>query len=607
MVDHLVGSALGAPASADLNAAAIIDVLGSRRAIVYLDNCEHLLGACARLVTALLAGCPGLHVLTSSRRVVDLPGEHVFAMPPLTTADAVALFLARAAVADPETVLGPSDVDSVADLCATLDRLPLAIELAAAQIGNLAPLEIERSLRRDFGLMSVSADAESQGLSSMEACIRWSYELCSPEEQLLWARLSVFGGGFSRADARAACHSDGLQAEQVGRALDGLVGQCLLEPEGDGAEDRYRILEVIRQFGAARLVDSGELAVWRRRHRDHYLDLAEQFDRAWIGPDQAAWMTRFRLEHVNLRLAFDFSVADPVEAPFAMRMCTVLEHYFASTGGGGEAVHWLSLALAHGTGTARERASALRVGCFVAVLLPDLDTAAAWYRELADLSVGSEDEWIAAYALYGGAVLRTWQGDADTGARLAGAGIELLHRLEDVSREANLHFLRGMMLDWIDRPSAAAHAYTRCLELTEPRGEKWLSSYAAWGLGIDALLADDLDRATDFERQALEVKVGFGDQLGIGLAIEALAWIAAEQERGPDAAVLIGAAETIWSVTGMAVAAMPYLTRRRELGISQTRALLGPDRYGELVHDGRELPQADAVAVALGLPGTGTE
>lgn len=584
--------------SGDLGAGILADQLGDRQALVYVDNCEHLVDACAQLIAALLARCPGLRILTSSREALGVAGERVYAVPAMSADDAVALFADRATSAMPSWELSDGEQGAVSELCGAVDGVPLAIELAAVQIRALTPRAITTRLLEQGELLGSTRRGESSRHSSLDACIQWSYDLCTAEEQLLWTRLSVFVGGFSLEAVEATCHDDVLSRASVVTALAGLAAKSLIEREAAETDTRYRMLEVIRQFGSARLGPAQ--AEWRRRHRDYYLALAEQFDLEWTGPHQKQWMDRFRLEQANLRLAFDFSVVDADEAPHAMRMCTVLEHFFASTGGGGEAVHWLQLALAHGTGTPAERVFALRVGAFVAAINAAMATAAAMYDEMTALARESDDEWIQAYTLYAGAVVHTWQGDAVTGADLARDGLVILHRLGDVGREANLHFLRGMMLGWADRADEAAAAYQSCLDLTEPRGELWLTSYAEWGLGVDALQAGDLDRAILLERKALRAKADFGDKLGIGLTIEALAWAAAEQRRGKEAAVLLGAAERIWEEIGTGVAAMPYLARRREIGIAATRRLLSSAEFEELVRHGHELEQSDAVAIALG-------
>ncbi|HVK20235.1 MAG TPA: LuxR C-terminal-related transcriptional regulator [Actinokineospora sp.] len=593
-----VATSLGfRPPADEFDIGALAEQLGERAALVYVDNCEHLLDACAGLTAALLARCPGLRVLTSSRQALGVLGERVYPVPVMSATDAIELFANRATAALPSWTL-ERDRGAVVDLCQVLDRMPLAIELAAVRIRTFSPKAMAGRLVRDGALLSDTLRGEPSRRTSLVGCLQWSFDLCTIQEQLLWTRLSVFVGGFALEAVEAVCPGDGLAESDVVAALTGLVDKSLVERDVDDPEGRYRMLEVIRQFGGEKLGAAKER--WRRRHRDYYLALAERFDAEWIGPSQREWMDRCRRERANLRLAFDFSVTAADEAPLAMRMCTVLEHFFASTGGGAEAVHWLQLALAHGTGTDKERAFALRVGCFVSALNAAMATASAMYDELTSLAEKTDDDWIRAYTLYAGAVLRTWQGDAETGAQLAADGLEILHRLGDVGRAANLHFLRGMMLGWADRADDAAADYQRCLELTEPRGERWLTSYAQWGLGVDALQSGESERAIRLERTALRAKVDLGDQMGIGLTVEALAWAAVDQRRGKDAAVLLGAAEAVWQEIGTSVAAMPYLTRRRDTAIRETRRLLSSAEFEDLVRHGRNLPQQDAIAIALG-------
>ncbi|KAA1421831.1 hypothetical protein F0U44_06060 [Nocardioides humilatus] len=594
-----IAEAMGLPAASDqVSVEALADHIGDRDALLYLDNCEHLVDGCAELVTALLQRCGRLRVLTSSRQPLRVRGERVYPVPPMTGADARELFVDRATAALPEW--SAVDEDIVDQLCAAVDAVPLAVELLATQVGVFAPdVILARVTDRVVRGGTVRGSLPRQ--QSVDACLQWSYDLCSEQERLLWIRASTFAGGFTIEGAEGACSGSGLAAGDVAGAIAGLVDKSVLARDAHDPTGRYRMLEIIRQYGHDRLDEAGEREVWRRRHRDYYLDLAELFERDWCGPRQKSWMDRWRPERANLRLAFDYSVSSADEAPCAMRMAAVCEHFFASTGGGGEALHWLKLALAHETGTDLERASALRIACFIANLVNDLPAAATLFDELEALAEESGDDLVRALMLYAGCVVRTWQNDVEAGARLGAEGIELLHRIGgQIGLEANLHFLRGMVLGWADQPEESAVNYRGCLDLTEPRGERWLSSYSAWGLGLDALLAGDVEEAIRLERSALEAKADFQDQLGIGLATEVLAWAAAAQRRGRDAAILLGMAESIWDAIGMSIAAMPYIARRREAGVADTRALLSGADFDDLVGLGRSLPQAEVVDIALG-------
>lgn len=607
LVGHAVSAALQVPVPGEpFDASALAVAVGPDPGVLLLDNCEHLVGACADLVTALLRGCPGLVVLTTSRQALGVIGERVYVVPPLALGDATELFTDRALAASPTWSVAAGEQGQLDELCQALEGLPLAIELVAAQVRSF-PTKVLRDRLHDRVATLAIARGESRRQASVEASIAWSHELCTEPERLLWHRLSVFAGGFSLDAAEEACHGDGLGRDDVLGALAGLVDKSVVVR--DAVEDRYRMLEMIRQYGLSRLVESDGVATWQRRHRDHYLGVALRFEAEWWGPDQVRWMSCLHQERSNLTLAFDFSASAPEEASSVLRMAALLEHFFASTGGGNEAVHWLQRALEHGSGTDLERVNALRVGSFIANLVGQVEASAAFHDALVALASTTGDPRVRAHALYAESQLRTYQSDVEAGIAAATEGVALLHQLGMDGLEANLHFLRGMILGWADRPDEAAPAYRACLEILEPRGERWLTSYARWGLGVDALASGDVEVALDMERNALRAKAEFGDQLGIGLTLEATAWAVAERRRGREAALLLGGAEAIWGRIGMSVAAMPYLSRRREAGVAATRALLTACEYDDLVAQGRELPQGQVIAIALGdvrVPGATT-
>jgi non-specific serine/threonine protein kinase len=575
--------------------------IGDRPALILLDNCEHLVEACAGLVGRLLAGCPGLKVLATSRQPLGLLGEQLYPVPQMARADGVGLFEARAASQLPTWGPGDDDVHAIAELCDALEGIPLAIELAAVQIRRYSPSMMRDQLRAE-GLPGPTLRGEPARRSSLEACVRWSYDLCTAEERALWSRLSVFAGPFSASAAQSVCSGQDLDRARLLDALSGLVDKSVVDRLPDDADGRFRMLEIIRQFGRDQLRATGELELWRGRHLDHYVEVVERFAAELMGPDQAEWMRTFRAERTDLTAALERAVSSIDGRSAALRMAPVLEHYYASTGGGAEAIRWIQLALGADGEATLSRANALRVGSFIASIMARIEDAEQFLRELQELS-GSpsvDDDTLTAMSLYAESVWRAFSGDAATGEALAAQGIELLHRLGEDWLVANLLFLRGLMLGWADRPEEAAAAYRACIEIGEPHGERWLTSYSAWGLGLDALIAGRVDEAVELERDALRAKAEFHDALGIGLTIVVLAWAAAEHRRGREAALLLGAAEAIWNAIGMTIAAMPYVSRRRDEGIAETRKLLAPHEFDQLVADGRALPQDQAVAIALG-------
>ncbi|OLB75124.1 MAG: hypothetical protein AUI14_21735 [Actinobacteria bacterium 13_2_20CM_2_71_6] len=319
LLEYQIAEALGIRDQSDRSVSEIVlAYLRERDLLLVLDNCEHLLDACATFVDRALPAAGGLRVLCTSRQPLGLIGEHIFTVLPLPVPDpdqplhavsgarypGVALFVERAAAAAPGFTMTPRNRARIVELCRRLDGLPLAIELAAAQVHRLSVDAIDAELSDQF---AGSSGEEPLGRhKALAATFDWSFELCTPAEQVLWARLSVFAGVFELAAAEHVCAGAQLAAEDIWEPLAGLVDKSVLIRDDNAGEARYRLLDTVRQYGLDRLRGVGGLngvgeAGLRRRHRDWYLDLAERFHAGWFGPDQPAWNRRISAELANLR------------------------------------------------------------------------------------------------------------------------------------------------------------------------------------------------------------------------------------------------------------------------------------------------------------------
>ncbi|WP_246561521.1 LuxR C-terminal-related transcriptional regulator [Streptomyces roseirectus] len=305
----VAATALGALRLPDLGTRpaldALIGQLARHRALVVLDNCEHLPDASADLVTALLAACPGLGVLATGRRALAVPGEHVHALAPLPAdGEAVELLQDRAAAVRPDFRVTDANRDRAVRLCAELDGLPLAIELAAARLRSLTlDVAVERLTDR-FALLTGGCRTAPPRQHSLRGMVEWSYELCAPAERLLWNRLSVFRDGFGADAAADVCSGDGITAAEVPALLDRLVAQSVVVVRDGDGPPRHHLPEILREYGHARLTEPDRQRL-ARRHRDFYLALAERLAQRWYGPGQPQALARLRAEHANLRLALD--------------------------------------------------------------------------------------------------------------------------------------------------------------------------------------------------------------------------------------------------------------------------------------------------------------
>jgi predicted ATPase/DNA-binding CsgD family transcriptional regulator len=308
-----LGTETGAPVVFAEQAGRLAKRLSGSRQLLILDTCEHLVDACAALVDTVLSGADGPVVLATSRQPLDLPGEVVFRIPPLTVTctgvtddggDAVALFAERARAALPGFVVTDDTLPKVAWLCRALDGIPLEIELAALR---LRAVGLDELLARLPGrLRSLAgghrADVRQQ---TVQASITWSYDLCTPAERLLWTRLSVFSGGFGLAALEAVCGGGDLAVDDVLETLIGLVEKSVvLRADAAGGDARYRLLEVVREQGAAQRCDA-DAAACAARHRDYYLGVAASF----VGPGQVRRVSRLAQDAANLRLALEWSLA----------------------------------------------------------------------------------------------------------------------------------------------------------------------------------------------------------------------------------------------------------------------------------------------------------
>jgi predicted ATPase/DNA-binding SARP family transcriptional activator len=342
------------------------DYLRSRETLLILDNCEHLIGACAHLAATLLGACPRLTILATSRQSLQVRGERVVPVPPLRLpdrdevqpvarfleVDAVRLFVERAQAIQPGFALAEPTARAVAEICRRLDGLPLAIELAAAWSSVLTPAALLERLASGSSLLSGGARDLPARQQTLRATISWSYDLLEPAEQALFRRLAVFAGGFSLEAAEAVA-----EGEDVLPLLARLVEKSLVVAQVQDGRPRYHLLETLRQFGWERLVEAGESDDACDRLRGWCLSLGTS-DFSQPGFDERAWGDRIALEHDNVRAALAWCLDhDP---PSVLQLAQNMSRFWAMRGSRNEGRRWLDAALVRATTTSRLRARALQ-------------------------------------------------------------------------------------------------------------------------------------------------------------------------------------------------------------------------------------------------------
>jgi predicted ATPase/class 3 adenylate cyclase len=308
--------AVGSVISAALRAAnrpeldpidALVEFLASKEILVVLDNCEHLLDGIARVVRALLPQCERVRILATSREGLAIRGDRIVAVPSLEPETASELFVERAHDANGSFDPTPADLDAIAELCARLDGIPLAIELAAARITALSPAQIAARLDQRFRLLAGGERGAVERHATLRAAIDWSYDLLSAPEQVVLGRLSVFAGPCTLEAAEAVCSGGEVEIDDVLDCVSSLVARSLVVASTDGADPAYGLLETIRQYAEER-VDPGELTETRDRHAAYYAAFVERAALALQSSEQPAWIRRVERETENVRVAFAWAL-----------------------------------------------------------------------------------------------------------------------------------------------------------------------------------------------------------------------------------------------------------------------------------------------------------
>lgn len=366
-VPQALAQALGIRKEADRSLlATLCEALTHRRLLLVLDNCEHLVAACAEIVVALLHACPHLTLLVTSREALGVGGELVWSVPSLSlpplslrrsapgrsteevaqvgASEAVQLFLERARAVRPAFGLTPQNAPALAEVCQRLDGIPLAIELAAARMQVLAVEQLATRLDNRFRLLTGGSRTALPRQQTLEATLAWSHDLLSEKERVLFRRASVFAGSWTLEAAEDVCVGQGIAQAEILDGLAQLVKKSLIFVEAHEPEARYRLLETVRQYGRERLGEAGEAAWIHERHLGYVLSLTRAAESKLPGAEQLIWTQRLGHEYANLRAAFDWALESGAEAQ-ALELAAGLCRFWLVRGQEAEGMEWLEAAL----------------------------------------------------------------------------------------------------------------------------------------------------------------------------------------------------------------------------------------------------------------------
>jgi predicted ATPase/transcriptional regulator with XRE-family HTH domain len=521
--------------------------LRDRRILLILDNFEQVVET-APQVEELLATCPAMTVIVTSRTILHLQAEQVYtvfplALPPpgqlleretLAQFGAVSLFLQRARSTLPSLYLSATNLNAIVEICRHLDGLPLAIELAAARVRLLPPLALLSHLKRGLQVLSDGARTLPERQQTLHNTLKWSYELLSSEEQCLFRRLSAFSGGWT-LDAAEAVWRVGQQTE--GNHLSVLEGvaalldkSLLLQVEQEGEEPRLQMLVTVRVYGQECLQASGEDELIRYAHAQYYLAVAEEAESHLKGAEKSAWLARMEREQENLRAALEWCITRE-NAELALHICGALWEFWSRHGNRSEERYWLKAALGlPGAGTHQvARAKALYAAGYLAWDHNDLSEANLLLRESVALYRALGDDQGLARSLGTLGVLIQQRGHLDEGRTLVEESIALHHKLGSNWELANLLQNLSYVAWWQGDLTRVAALAEESLILARGVGDKFLIAMALHIIGNVAWRQSDLVRASILVQESLVIFRELGDKSGIVGSLETKGSIALAQ------------------------------------------------------------------------------
>jgi predicted ATPase/DNA-binding CsgD family transcriptional regulator len=611
LVTQAVFGALGVrDLSSGVSLSSLADNLAGQRLLLVLDSCEHLLDACAVLAGTLLARCPDLHVLATSRQALGVAGEARMVVPPMSLPaegddtsvqgllgyDAVWLLSERAAAVVPGFTVDAANAEQVLLLCRKLDGIPLALELAAVRLGSLSLEQLNRGLASELSILGTGNRGAEARQQTLEATIGWSYGLLDEQERLLWARLSVFVGGFEEDAAAEVCSDPRIPAGRIAGLLGALVDKSILKRQlVGGGPPRYWLLETMRQYGLARLREIGEESITRRRHFDWIRGLGAAIG-AW-DDRQVALFDRMHRERDNLWAALDFCAWPPADVAAASELAQDLLPYWVSRGPFGDVRRVLTTLAELAPDDSVSRGRLLWVAAVMASSVNDYEACAALSEESLRIGTAARDVEVVGWALTVSAIPRLRAGDlADAQERV----------------ESALTLARVMGLDHLEMTGhntlfpilLAAGDIGRVIELGErdvtagaDRGESWCRGYQLDYLARACWLHGDRGKAEALAREAAVCKHAVDDRNGLTMALETLASMAADQGRHERAAILLGSAQRVCDESSLSL--VDLHRQQHEQSVSLIIRGIGQALFDTAYAQGRAMTIGEGVAFAV--------
>ena len=611
LVPQAVFTALGVQdLSGGLSLSSLTEYLAGKRTMLVLDNCEHLLDGCAVLASTLLSVCPELRLLATSRQALGVAGEVRMVVPSMSLpeagsgnaveralrSDAVWLLSERAAAVVPGFTIDTGNAAGVVELCRQLDGIPLALELAAVRLGSLSLDQLNQGLAGELSILGEGNRGAEARQQTLEATLGWSYRLLDEHERLLWARLSVFAGGFAADAVREVCSDQRLPAHQITGLLGALVDKSILKCQLAGSSARYWLLDTLRHYGWQRLREFGEQTDLQKRHLNWICALAKSAG-TWDS-HQPEKFARTSSERDNMWAALDFCARHPAEVAAAAEAAWHMMTFWACRGPFSDVRRVLTALAEAAPQSSLARAQLLWVAAVMAHRENDYAGCAALCDESRQIGTALKDVEVVAWSLLVGAIPPWAEGDLTGAKRRLESALTLaeLMNAEHVELDAR-STLCGVLTAGgeLDR---AVELGEQALARSKSLGELWVRGFALNYLGQAIWLRGDRTRGEALAREAAACKHALDDRNGLAIVLETLAWMAIELSQHERAAHLLGAAERVRQETSQSL--IELFRAQHEKSESAARKGLGSTSYNAAFARGRAMTIDEGVAFALG-------
>ena len=585
--------------------------LASKKLLLVLDNAEHLLEGCLQFVDVILRHSPDITVLVTSRERLGITGELTYRVPSLTVPgtsetltpetvsryEGVRLFVERAKLVRPDFDLTANNASCVASICARLDGMPLAIELAAPRLRSMSVDELSERLDQRFALLTDGSRTALPRHRTLRSMLDWSYDLLTEREQAMLSRVAVFAGGWTLASAEQVCAGDGIGASDVIEQLTSLVDKNLVVTDEQAGATRYRMLETVRQYALDRLCDSGEESLWRGSHLACFVALAEEFDKGIAGPKQQSWFPRIASEHDNLRAALAWSAeSSPMEG---LRLATALMGFWRLRGHLAEGREWLARLLdaVPIDVPKRERARGLRAAASLATEQGDFAAAERLLQESLALHREIDDPNGAGRALSGLAYLSLCQGHYPEAEAQAREAIDRARATGDRRLLYGSLSQLAVALHGQGQWAAARELYEQALEVARELGTPFEMGHALNEIGRAEYDEGHLDLALKHFAEGMTLLHGLGNRQGVIESLDGIAGVAAATAAPRRGARLWGAVNVLRQEIGNARSVHDSIAYERQL--KAVRAILTAEAFDQAWDEGRAMSFDDAVRYAL--------